>query len=113
MILPVKVICFSFIVYIVVLLAQPCQDLAAMVEDRNDNKTQISRIQSSHETDPKADECSPFCVCSCCSLSIVDRSITVGVAFEPERIAALAGLIGYSSPYSKAHQNSIWQPPKA
>jgi hypothetical protein len=113
-ILSVRVFCFSFVVYLVLLLTQPCQDLAAMVNDCADNNAHVAHLERTSDTEPPGpDECSPFCVCSCCSLSVVNHTVPVGVMTKAENVTIPSTLIEYTNPYTKAHQNSIWQPPKA
>lgn len=108
-----RVFCFSFIVYLMLLLTQPCQDLASMVNDCADKNTQTAHVESTSKNNPKADECSPFCICSCCSLSVADRSVAVIVSSDVKNASISSTLAVYANPYSKAHQNSVWQPPKA
>jgi hypothetical protein len=85
--------------------------MLSMANDSIDKGTEITSIQLT--TDPHTDECSPFCFCSCCSLSVAEHSIRTFASVDIENIAIAMDLIEYSNPYSKAHQNSIWQPPKA
>lgn len=108
-----RVFCFIFIVYLVLLLTQPCQDLAATVGDCGETDTQTAHVESTSDTDPLADECSPFCICSCCSHPVANHKLSLGITSEVKYIAISTTLTEYINPYTKGHQNSIWQPPKA
>ncbi len=108
-----RVLCFTFIVYLVILTTQPCSDMAAMLNDCGDRNLEITHVESTSDSDSQLDDCSPFCICSCCSLSVVDHTVSVGLTTHVENVAILTTLIEYTNPYAKAHQNSIWQPPKA
>ena len=107
-----KVFCFSFIVYFVLLITQPCEDILAYVDSCNGKNTEIVHLDNTSDSDPQADDCSPFCICSCCSLSAADRSVARYISASIESVSIEIEAIEYLNPYSKAHQNSIWQPPK-
>lgn len=58
---------FAFLMAIMVLAlsVMPCADDANAMNNR---KAKTELIKSSHQQDnPKSDECSPFCQCSCCA----------------------------------------------
>ena len=106
--------CFTFIVYIVLLLTQPCQDLAAKFIDCQDSDTQAAHMERSSNTDPfTGDECSPFCVCSCCSHPVSSHKFPSGLTLRVESREIPTTIDNYVGPYDNAHQSSIWQPPKA
>ena len=108
-----KVFCFSFIVYIVLLLTQPCQDAGAMVNNGVAKTTPFSQNDKPYQNDPRSDECSPFCICSCCGLSVAEHSTSLRVTTRIERIALPTIFIEYKNSNTTTYQDSIWQPPKA
>lgn len=108
-----KVFCFSFIVYIVLLLTQPCQDFAATANDSVYNKSPYSQQQKPSNHNSQSDECSPFCICSCCSLSVVEHSVSFTLTSVLKSVEIKANLANYTNPNSETLQTSIWQPPKA
>lgn len=95
------------------MLTQPCQDVFADVNDCDEKDRQVVHLDSSPETDPGPDECSPFCICSCCSLTVIDRSFSFSISADAKSAPVTKALAEYTNPYTKVHQNSIWQPPKA
>lgn len=107
-----RVFRLSFILYIVILLTQPCQDLALTAEDSVSNSTFSQQHEQSNQM-PQSDECSPFCICSCCSLSVVDHSVSFTVTTVMKSVETKAYLSDYTSPYTATLPTSIWQPPKA
>ncbi|MBC7898587.1 MAG: hypothetical protein H7070_00915 [Saprospiraceae bacterium] len=108
-----RVFCFTFIVYVMLLLTQPCQDLAAAAVDDRGADTRTAHMESTSDADPLADECPPFCICSCCSHPVVNRKPSLGIISEVKYIVISKTLAEYTDPYSKVHHNAIWQPPKA
>lgn len=107
-----RVFSFIFIIYILLLSVMPCDEMTANAELRFDeNSYQIQR-QNNAPTDESGDDCSPFCICSCCHFSTafqfktfaVTSKITVSVGFKPENL--------YRNPYAQTYKTSIWQPPK-
>lgn len=56
--------------------------------------------------------CSPFCVCSCCSVPASYQHFTVSNA-EPKVVMVNAEPnFEYTAPFSGSFQTSVWQPPK-
>lgn len=103
---------FIFIVYLVLLLTQPCQDMVSMVDDRG-QAAEVSSIDNTPPNDPTGDACSPFCICSCCSISVADRAVTMTRTGHIVILDSAHTPGEYTSPDTVAYQNSIWQPPKA
>ncbi|MEQ1604001.1 MAG: hypothetical protein ABL999_03960 [Pyrinomonadaceae bacterium] len=104
---------FIFIVYFVMLLTQPCQDMIAAFDGGNGSTSAIARVDQPLEPQHSSDDCSPLCFCSCCGLSVADRSVA---KFSVTTIASFsfsALPTKYNSPVTSTFQNSIWQPPKA
>jgi len=98
-----------------ILLTLPCQEFTAYAERGRENVTFVAATGSEQHSDGQlADGCSPFCICSCCSVNstgahtaslfVVVPSVDVII---PRRIAS------YSSDHTSNYLASIWQPPKA
>ncbi|MCA1623370.1 MAG: hypothetical protein LC768_06840 [Acidobacteria bacterium] len=108
-----KVFCFIFSVYLLVLSVQPCQDFAASEFSRPQIKNEQTRLYSNGEnTESESHECSPFCICSCRQVSVTD---TISVLSSNKKLAVFtksAAQISYQNDYSHQPLNFIWQPPK-
>ena len=107
-----RTFCFIFIVYVVFLLTQPCQDLAALGVNGCESDTYSAHVERSPEQ-PCDDECLPFCICSCCSHPVANVVFTLGMTTATKVDAIYADLIEYRDPDTQTYRNSIWQPPKA
>ena len=105
-----KVFCFFFSVYILLLSLAPCEEFAVKAELRFD---EVSEQVQFHSTDDETgDDCSPFCICSCCHFSTVYQFKNFAVT-NKITIAAISTSQGsYQNPYAKDFKTSIWQPPK-
>ena len=106
-----RIASFIFIVYIVLLLTQPCQDMLSMLDQSAG--TEITHIESPTDKNDHTDGCSPFCICGCCSISVADSSTSDTKATTSSHTAVSQHMSEYTSPDTTTFQNSIWQPPKA
>lgn len=95
--------------YLMVLTSLPCSDAKNQCED---TVPKIETAQSHDHNKDSHDSCSPFCYCSCCSVSIVSYDFKPfeirqpKVAFLSEKITLRdCSLISY-------YYGNIWQPPK-
>jgi hypothetical protein len=108
-----KVVSFLFIAYLFFLLTQPCQDMAARVVDCSASAVAVTHIDRSDDTQRGSDDCSPFCFCSCCGLSVTHHYSTADflttIAVRSNRAVSR----DYQNPYLNSFQDSIWQPPKS
>lgn len=104
---------FLFVLQIFFFLAQPCQELAASVNDCRTENTTISHIDRSNDAETGADLCSPFCICSCCSVPVSETRFSLAVTVAPSVEAVRDSAKEYTSPASTSYISSIWQPPKA
>jgi hypothetical protein len=97
-------IIFSF--YIIFLLTLPCVDNA-----RNCTKIHAENVPDNqkHQDNDMQDGCSPFCFCSCCSISV----ILVSFHFDCKPVAINEvpdfRIIEY---HFTSFIPSVWQPPK-
>lgn len=109
-----KIFCFSFIVYIVLLLTQPCQDMGAVIGNNvAAGDTRFSQNDPRPHNDSSMDECSPFCICSCCSLSVADHTVSIQITAALIVTFNSTIQVEYKNPNTTTYQASIWQPPKA
>jgi hypothetical protein len=107
-----KIFCFVFSFYILLLSLAPCGEMTAIGELQNKEISQQTQIQTDTQTDENGDDCSPFCICSCCHFSTayqfktfsVTNKVTVSAMFRAENL--------YQNPYAKEYKTSVWQPPK-
>ncbi|HQZ82376.1 MAG TPA: hypothetical protein PLR83_04085 [Pyrinomonadaceae bacterium] len=110
-----RVFSFIFVVYMLVLLAQPCQEFVASASGDSAACPTTAVVRGdTPESGSKTDGCSPFCICSCCSINSMGAH-TVSVAIEsPATVNAIPREIAaYSSQHTSNYLASIWQPPKA
>lgn len=111
----VRVFSFIFVVYMLVLLTQPCQEFVASAREVPAARSAAAVVRSDvPKNDPKTDGCSPFCICSCCSInSMGAHTASVGIE-SPVVVSAIPREIAvYTSQHTSSYLASIWQPPKA
>lgn len=94
-------------VMILALSVMPCMDDKS--EGGNKIKTEISKSsnQSGHSGN---DECSPFCTCSCCSISFVYQAFSFNYLDKP--VFQTKKYSFYKPSFYPEISFSIWQPPK-
>jgi len=107
-----KLFCLIFSLYILLLSFQPCEELTAEVNLRGLKTFQQTRIQANEQTDACGDECSPFCICSCCHFSTVYQFKTFSVTNKITVAAISRPNFSYQNPSYQTYKTSIWQPPK-
>jgi hypothetical protein len=107
-----RVFCFIFSIYLLLLSVQPCQDFATSEFSRPQIESEQAQLHNDENTESESRECSPFCICSCRQVSVADK---MPVLASGELLAvftkSVAGIF-YQSNYSHQHLNSIWQPPR-
>lgn len=103
-----KLFTFFLAIYLVSLALIPCGDkkdcnLAA--------KQGISAIASeTHSKKAHAEEtCTPFCICSCCSISMNAAIAVIYISIPSEKVD---NTIAFTKTYPLGSQLSVWQPPK-
>lgn len=92
-------------VYVLTLTIIPCVDVC---QNKYIQNVELSKSASDSQH-PNADQCSPFCTCTCCTLSIVFQDCSIQFSCLPiykEHQTA------YKSSYISSLHSSIWQPPK-
>ncbi len=105
-----KLFCFIFSVYILLLSLAPCEEFAVKAELRFDKVSEQIQIQTTDEE--TSDDCSPFCICSCCHFSTVYQFKTFAVTNKITISAILKLENLYQNPYAQDFKTSVWQPPK-
>jgi hypothetical protein len=108
-----RIFCFIFSFYLLLLSVQPCQDFVASGFSYLQIENEQAQLQdNSKDSEPESNECSPFCICSCRQVSVGDK---IPVLTSSEQIAVITQSTAhffYQSNYSHQHLNFIWQPPK-
>jgi hypothetical protein len=72
----------------------------------------FDEIQIQTTSDETGDDCSPFCICSCCHFSTGYQFKTFSVTNKFTASAILTPHFSYENPYAQTYKTSIWQPPK-
>ena len=80
----------------------PCSDFH---ESKNTERTE----KHNHSEDEHHDDCSPFCVCDCCSISVVNSEMIVELE---EKTSKSIVYFHYSFDYSFDYYFNVWNPPK-
>jgi len=96
----------------VLLSVQPCEDVLAQVDGQGHQSYSAAQIEQSSD-DADGDDCSPFCICSCCSMPVASRHYGLSVPKTEQTISSRATAVIYKDPYQSNPLSSIWQPPKA
>jgi len=107
-----KVFCFIFSLYILFLSFQPCEEMTAKTERRAGKAFAQTQLQAAGQDHEESDNCSPFCICSCCHFSTVYQFKSFSVTNKLTTFAISRPEFSYQNPYSQTYKNSIWQPPK-
>jgi hypothetical protein len=107
-----KAISFTLSLYMILLLTQPCQDVFALPQEVGSQTRTVALRNEPADSECESETCSPFCICSCCSLSVINCTFTTAVNLETVATPDADGVISYADPYATAYQPSIWQPPK-
>lgn len=82
----------------------PCGDTVS----NNDLQEQVAQESEDHDHE---DFCSPFCQCSCCSVSVINYHVD-SVDLESIAIASPQHIIFYTNPQYDGFLGSILQPPQ-
>jgi len=108
----VKVFSFSFVVYAVLLLTQPCPDAFGVEVKPEKNGPSSTRIDNTYHEESRPDECSPFCICSCCCHPVSHHSFSFAVTQKLEIVDIAVIQADYRNPTTTTYKDSIWQPPR-
>ena len=101
-----KFVFFLFGIYLLALSCMPCSD-----STETSAGTEVTVSPAGNHEEHSKEACTPFCVCSCCSVSVFYN--------QPVKITAAKPAI-HSTTYFiqqdnniRTTQNAIWQPPRA
>jgi len=102
--LELKFIAVILSMYIMVLIAMPCNDVHAA----DANSASIELLVQYHNHTKDVDLCTPFCFCHCCQ-TLSFPSFYNGISSDVEMLALN---ITFKEPRFSNPLSSIWQPPK-
>jgi len=104
-----------FTLYLLVMSLVPCGDggggILEIANHLLGTEHQHISDHDQHSNGCGDDTCSPFCVCSCCSISI---NIATNTELKDNYIILISrNVLSYNSDfYPSSFSSSIWQPPK-
>lgn len=107
-----RIFCFIFTAYVLALSLQPCQEWSVSAEASGALNDVYSQSEHVNGIETEADDCSPFCVCSCCYVSVADRYFPYAPPKEAAAVPETTLSADYQNPNLDAHVTPIWQPPK-
>jgi len=97
--------------YLVAISMLPCSDYSNRCEDRP-LTTQTSNQEHDHNRDSD-DSCTPFCHCSCCSISIAFTDVSIVPHLEKTSPSFFAKKLFWNNDFFvSAYSGNIWQPPR-
>jgi hypothetical protein len=99
-------------VQVLVLLSQPCEELFPDPSETNDRQY-VSRYENGSTSEQQQDECSPFCLCSCCSHPVANQTFSFAITTHIEQSKIENTFTDYANPITTTYTDSVWQPPKA
>lgn len=102
-----KCFCFILAIYMLLLGCLPCGDANDCTLDTSVAAT-ASHNGPNHDDDKE--HCSPFCVCTCCAVPIVQlqTSSFAAAVFADTTFKCIA----CNEDFSSQHLHNIWQPPR-
>ena len=104
-----KTFWINFAFYILTISLLPCTDTA----DCNDHNLVAEIDNSNHQKDSNnTEQCSPFCICSCCGITTVQLQIPLLTFTNHIYFAKVKQTIFYQLYTPTNNYNNIWQPPK-
>ena len=104
-----RVFAYIFSIYILALSVMPCSDVY------NDCKSDTALAQSSQSHNHKSDHndvCSPFCTCTCCSVSANPQFTPFVVKVAKPLVTTKLTFPNRDFFFVSNFYGNIWQPPK-
>jgi len=98
----VKLLSLLFALYFSVLAGYPCTDA-----DERANADVAFHMQHNQAG---ADQCSPFCICSCCATSV--QLTAEAITLTVDRAHNSKFITPYLDKHVVHNQSSVWQPPR-
>jgi len=105
-----KITSFGLVIYVLVLLTQPCEDVFAFPSQLDQSETASILIDAPNDREPET--CSPFCICGCCSLSVASHTFTSLESIETVIHSTPKAPLTYRNLHGATYLSSVWQPPK-
>jgi len=76
------------------------------------DKKETTAKSAGHSHETSEDLCSPFCVCSCCGVQILNFAQPVAFAFRIALPSIQTPIPSYKSTFISGYFGSVWQPPQ-
>lgn len=102
-----KFFALIFNIYLLALAFFPCADVDSCVET---NDISIAANNTNKEDHKETENCTPFCICTCCAVPIIYQSVSIKEV--PKQIHVDVKYPSLSIKYPSQNSPSIWQPPK-
>ncbi|MEZ0183478.1 DUF6660 family protein [Flavobacterium plurextorum] len=96
------------LLYILGLLAVPCSDVYNSCISSNSDQKELTH---NHSRD-NDDHCTPFCQCSCCSVSVLKFSFKMPDFNLPQQHISARNTVLRDCQFISSYTGTIWQPPK-
>ncbi|MCK9219503.1 MAG: hypothetical protein PHF97_11070 [Bacteroidales bacterium] len=101
-----KVLSFILSIYIFYMVSLPCVDDICHIDNPSSEQT-APQNQDSHSD--HADACSPFCICSCCSVPVTVTPVTY---VDPPFFTLVRSIVPVTFHFISFYSPFYWQPPK-
>ncbi|HMV08088.1 MAG TPA: hypothetical protein PK325_01335 [Cyclobacteriaceae bacterium] len=102
-----KIRALVFTLYLLALALYPCSDAETCADD-SDSRAKVELASHDHSQD-ESDQCTPFCICACCSATI---RLTVSEVLLPATFHNTTHTIPYAEGHLLSNIHAIWQPPR-
>jgi hypothetical protein len=106
-----RILYFLLAIFTIFLALTPCQDEVELVKDNTSISTMRMNTYAAHPLHV-TDQCSPFCMCSCCAHSTVGYMGTLGIMPVTSFLINTKLVFTYTSKIPVSAPISIWQPPQ-
>ncbi len=90
----------------------PCADRGS---SNNERVIAIETIDANHNHDSHTHEldlCSPFCICNCCGVHIMNLKTVALFEIQPMQQFSKSPISTYKTEFFSKFSYSIWQPPQ-
>jgi len=87
----------------------PCADVGQGITT---NKNSVSMDHSGHADEKHTDLCSPFCVCGCCGVHVLNFNTSTNYDLATVFSKIETAIPTYESLFASNFYGSIWQPPQ-
>ena len=102
-----KLFTLLFNIYLLALSFFPCADMDSCVET---NSVLITSIENNKEDHKEKESCTPFCICACCAVPIINQTAILEINTKQEFFSVKYASININYPSQSLAR--IWQPPK-